>query len=100
MKAPLLIGVLSDNHFVGDKANIDGEYKVVLQVSSLLHQTETLAAIRAMSDAPRTDAEAAQVTKALDGLVDAASGLGIAIADADKSFTYPTVVTRPLAIYR
>lgn len=100
VKLPLLVGVLSDNHFVGDKANIDGEYKVVLQVSSLLQKSETLAAIRAMSDAPRTDAEATQVTKALDGLVDAAQGLGITIGEDDKSFTYPTVITRPLAIYR
>ncbi len=36
VERPLLIGVLSDNHFVGDKANIDGDYKVVLQVCTLL----------------------------------------------------------------
>lgn len=100
VERPLLIGVLSDNHFVGDKANIDGDYKVVLQVSTLLRQTDTLAAIRAMSDAPRTEAESAQVTKALDGLVDAAGEMGVTIGDEDKAFTYPTVVTRPLAIYR
>lgn len=100
VERPLLIGVLSDNHFVGDKANIDGDYKVVLQVSTLLRQTDTLAAIRAMSDAPRTEAESAQVTKALDGLVDAAGEMGVTIGDEDKAFTYPTVVTRPLAIFR
>lgn len=100
VERPLLIGVLSDNHFVGDKANIDGDYKVVLQVSTLLRQTDTLAAIRAMSDAPRTEAESAQVTKALDVLVDAAGEMGVTIGDEDKAFTYPTVVTRPLAIYR
>ena len=100
VERPLLIGVLSDNHFVGDKANIDGDYKVVLQVCTLLRQTDTLAAIRAMSDAPRTEAESAQVTKALDGLVDAAGEMGVTIGDEDKAFTYPTVVTRPLAIFR
>lgn len=100
VERPLLIGVLSDNHFVGDKANIDGDYKVVLQVSTLLRQTDTLAAIRAMSDAPRTEAESAQVTKALDGLVDDAGEMGVKIGDEDKAFTYPTVVTRPLAIFR
>ncbi len=53
-----------------------------------------------MSDAPRTEAESAQVTKALDGLVDAAGEMGVTIGDEDKAFTYPTVVTRPLAIFR
>lgn len=100
VERPLLIGVLSDNHFVGDKANIDGDYKVVLQVSTLLRQTDTLAAIRAMSDAPRTEVESAQVTTALDGLVEAAGDMGVTIGDEDKAFTYPTVVTRPLAIFR
>lgn len=100
VRSPLMVGVLSDNHFVGDRASIDGEYKVVLQVSTLLRQSDSLAAIRAMSDAPRTDKEMEQVISSLDGLVDAAKGLGVEIGDGDKSFTYPTVIVRPLAIYR
>lgn len=97
---PLIIGALSENHIVGDIASIDGEYKVVLQVSSLLRESDSLPAIRAVSDAPRTDAEAAKVTEALDGLVEAAHNLGVTIGDQDKGFTYPTVVTRPIAIFR
>jgi len=97
---PLVIASLSDLHFVGDKASIDGEYKVIFQVAALLDPTDYLPAIRAMSDAPRTDAEVTQVGEALSGLVEAASGLGVTIDDSDKSFTYPTVVARPLAIYR
>lgn len=100
IKSPLVVGALSDDHFVGDKANMDGEYKVVLQVTALLDQGEFLAAIRAISDAPRTDTEMTKMTEALDGLADAASGMGVIIDDADKSFTYPTVMVRPLAIYR
>ncbi|WP_022881838.1 DUF6414 family protein [Gryllotalpicola ginsengisoli] len=100
VERPLVVGALSENHFVGDKSNMDGEYMVVCQVTSLLRQSETLAAVRAMSDAPRTDTEAAGVAQALDGLAEAGKGLGVAIGDDDKSFTYPTVVTRPLAIYR
>jgi hypothetical protein len=42
----------------------------------------------------------AKITDALDGLADAARGMGVTIGEADKSFTYPTVMVRPLAIYR
>ena len=100
VRSPLLVGALSDNHFVGDKANMDGEYKVVLQVTALLDRGESLAAIRALSDAPRTDAEMTRITEALDGLAAASQSMGVTIGDADKSFTYPTVLVRPLAIYR
>lgn len=100
VRSPLIVGALSENHFVGDKANMDGEYKVVLQVTALLDQGETLAAIRALSDAPRTDLEISKITEALDGLAQAAQGMGVTIGDSDKTFTYPTVMVRPLAIYR
>lgn len=100
VRSPLVVGALSDNHFVGDKANMDGEYKVVLQVTALLDQGETLAAIRAISDAPRTDTEASKMTEALNGLADVSGDLGVTISQADKSFTYPTAMVRPLAIYR
>jgi len=100
IKSPLVVGALSDNHFVGDKANMDGEYKVVLQVTALLDRSDSLAAIRAISNAPRTDTEMTRSTEALAGLEDVASKMGVTIVDADKSFTYPTVMVRPLAIYR
>lgn len=97
---PLMVGTLSDDHFVGDKANMDGQYKVVLQVAAMLDQSDRLPAIRAMSDAPRTDAEVERVAEALDGLVATAAQLGVRIGEEDKLFTHPTVMTRPLAIYR
>lgn len=100
VRFPLVVGALSDNHFVGDKANLDGEYKVVLQVTALLDHGESLAAIRALSDAPRTDAEMERITQSLDGLADSARGMGVTIGETDKSFTYPTVMVRPLAIFR
>ena len=100
VRAPIMLASLSDLHFVGDRANIEGEYTVVVQVSSLVSDGEKLPALRAMSDAPRTDVEVDNVSKALDGLVDAAKEMGVTIQEEDKFFTYPTVVVHPIAIYR
>jgi hypothetical protein len=98
--SPVMIASLSDQKFVGDKASIDGIYTVVAQVRNLLAPGDKLPAMRAMSDAPRTDKEVEAVSKAVAGLTEAAAGLGVAIADGDSVFAYPHVQMQPIAIFR
>lgn len=100
VRAPIMLASLSNLHFVGDRANIDGEYTVVVQVSALLSETDKLPVLRAISDAPRTDAEIERMNDAIDGLVEPAVGLGVTIGDEDRIFSYPTVVVHPIAVYR
>lgn len=100
VNSPIMLANLSDLHFVGDRANIDGEYSVIVQISSLLTTSDKLPALRAISDAPRTSAEVDRVAESVDGLVEAAAQMGVTIQEEDKSFTYPTVVVHPIAIYR
>lgn len=97
---PRILGRLDQSYLVGGLDAVAGGYTVVGQVAALLAQGEVDTVMRIIRDAPPTPIEHATIRDAFLHFVDPSSSLGVEIREDDLEFTYPTVVLRPIAIFR
>lgn len=97
---PRIIARLEDEYLIGNSESMEGEFKVVAQVSALLEDEEVVSAIRLVRDVPPTQVEIATIQAGLLNLVEPAAELGVTFGEEDINVGTPAVVLHPIAIYR
>jgi hypothetical protein len=98
---PEVVARLEEEYFVAGLDRAVGSFTVIGQVDALLAGEERLSIIRIMTGSPPTKAELDLVPVALEHFRDPAKELmGIDLTDADFVHRTPTVVIKPLAIFR
>jgi len=80
--------------------DLPGEATIVAQVARVLASDEEILAVRFMRDAPVLALERQGLSEALPGLLSGFRELGIDIDQDDVFLRHPTVVLRPICIYR
>jgi len=97
---PRIVARLDDKYIVGDLDNIEGRFTVVAQVDALLHDDERDSVIRVVRDVPPTPMEVETINTALAPFAEAGRGLGVVVNDDDFTFASPTMIVRPIAIWK
>jgi hypothetical protein len=98
--SPRMIARLTDQYLIGGLDQIEGEFSVISQVDRLLGQDEQESVIRVLRDVPPTPKEIQVMTEAMRHFAEPGQDLGVEVSDDDLTFSYPTVVLRPIAIFR
>jgi hypothetical protein len=99
--SPRIVGRVETQYLLRGLGELDGVFSVVAQVEALLAPGDELSAIRLIRDAPPTPIETESIRDAFAALKGSAvEGLGVHIEDGDITYVHPTVVVRPIAIYR
>lgn len=78
----------------------EGTFTVVAQVDALLRPGQKESVIRVIRDVPPTPKEIETITEAMTNFIGPSKELGVEMLAEDLTFTHPTVVMRPIAIYR
>jgi len=97
---PRLMGRLDENYMIGGLDAVEGQYTVIAQVEALLRPADSESVIRVIRGSPPTPLELRTITEGMRHMIEPSRGLGVTLTDADLSFTYPTVVVRPIAVFR
>lgn len=97
---PRILARLDERFMIGGLDAVEGEYTVIAQVDSVLREDEQVSIIRLLRDAPPTPIEIETVTEGVLKMADAAKEMGVELGEGDVTFSHPTVLVRPLAIYR
>lgn len=98
--APRIVGRLDESFVVSSLAEVQGEFTVVAQVDALLAKGEKLSAIRVLADVPPTPLEIQALEDGREHFSGTSEQLGVDLTDEDFVYGYPTVVVRPLAIFK
>ncbi len=100
VEAPRVVARLEEDYFIADLDRAEGDYTVVGQVDALLEGDDRTSVIRVMTGSPVTRIEMDTSVEALANFVEPAKALGVELQDDDFVHRPPTVIIRPLAIYR
>jgi hypothetical protein len=99
--SPRIVGRVDTQYLLRGLGELDGVFSVVAQVEALLAPGDELPAIRLIRDTPPTPIETKSIRDAFAAFKGSAiEGLGVHVEDGDVTYVYPTVVVRPIAIYR
>lgn len=97
---PRIMARLSDEYIVGSPDALEGKFNVIGQVERLLTENEEESVLRIIRDVPPTPLELETISKAVAHFVEPSKALGIEIDDEDLAIRYPSVILRPIAIFR
>lgn len=97
---PRIMGRLDEIYVMRGMESVVGQYTVVAQVESMLREGEVDSLMRIIRDAPPTPLEQQTMVDAFSNFIGPSSNLGVTIAQDDLTFTYPTIVIQPIAVYR
>lgn len=97
---PKVLARLEEQYLTRGLEHINARFTVVGQVEAVLGDTENESVIRILRDVPPTPAETTAVSQALTELIEPAKELGVELSQEDLNFTSPSIVLRPLAIFR
>lgn len=97
---PRIVARLEEQYLLDPKEEMGGVYRVIGQVDRLLEGEEEYSAIRIIRDVPPTPLEIKTVLEALANFIDPAKELGLELKSDDLSFPAPTVLLRPIAVFR
>jgi hypothetical protein len=97
---PNIVGSLDDKFLIGGLDNVQGRFTVVAQVDTTLEDENTVSAIRILRDVPPTPMEIQTSREAFTHLIEPAKELGVTITEDDITFSHPTILIRPLAIFK
>lgn len=99
--APMVVARLEEDYLVGPLDRVEGRYTIVGQVDSMLTGDERVSVMRALTGSPPTKAELDITVEALTPFAEPADALlGTTLVEDDIIYRAPTVVMRPLAIFR
>lgn len=97
---PAIYGRMDDQYFVTTREAIEGTYRVVAQVDRMLDGDETVSAIRVLRGVPATRLEIETVEQAVSGFAESTESLGVKVTPADIRLKPPSVLVRPIAVWR
>jgi hypothetical protein len=97
---PKIIGRLDEKYVVESLEDIEGEFTVVGQIDALLGVSQKESIIRVLRGTPATPSETEVILEAMKQFAKSGAELGVEVDDDDIQFTSPTVILRPIAIYR
>jgi hypothetical protein len=98
---PRLMTRLDEPNVIGGFDRVQGEVRVIAQVDHVLRPDERESVIRVLKGVPPTPLEMTTIRDALkDNMLQAASGFGLTLSEADVEVSHPTVVVRTLAIWK
>lgn len=96
-----LVAMLADPQWlIGRLGDVGGQYTVVGQVERVLDPGEEYPALRLTRDVSPTPLELQTLKNVVQGFVEPAKELGVAISESAASIVGPAMVLRPIAIYR
>ncbi|HXG40697.1 MAG TPA: hypothetical protein VNJ28_07110 [Candidatus Limnocylindrales bacterium] len=99
--SPTIVGRVAEKYLTRELHELDGPFIVVVQIENVLDRNQELAAIRVIRDAPATPIETRSIATALASFQgEVSETMGVPITETDITYRYPTVVCRPIAIYR
>ena len=99
--APRIVGRVAEEYLLRGMGELDGVFTVVAQVEAVLGVGQELSAIRVIRDAPPTPLETRTIVEAMSNFKGGSSdAMGVHVDDDDITFRQPTVVVRPIAIFR
>lgn len=99
--APRIVGRVAEQYLLRGLGELDGFFSIVAQVEAVLGAGDELSAIRVIRDTPATPLETRTIAEALTAFKGpAVEALGITVSDDDITYKHPTVVVRPIAIFR
>lgn len=97
---PRIVARLDEAYIIGGIGNIEGRFTVVGQIDALLELGQAESVIRIIRDVPPTPKEVEVNTEALSHMIEPSRGFGVEFSTDDLMFTHPTVVIRPIAVYK
>lgn len=97
---PRIVARLDEKFIIGGLDAAEGTFTVVAQVDALLRPGQEESVIRIIRDVPPTPKEVETITEALTNFIGPSKELGVEMLAEDLTFTHPTVVMRPIAIYK
>jgi len=97
---PRIVAGLQDAYLIGGHENVEGTFRVVGQVATLLTGDQVESSIRLIRDVPPTPTELATINEALGHMIEPAKELGVEISPNDINIPAPAVVLRPIAIFQ
>ena len=98
--SPRMVGRLDDQYITAGLESVEGTFTVIGQIDSVLAQDDKVSAIRILRDVPPTPIEIETINQGLKNFFEPAKGLGVEITEDDLMFTHPTVLLRPIAIFK
>lgn len=98
--APRIVARLDDKFIIGGLDAAEGTFTVVAQVDAVLRPGQEESVIRVIRDVPPTPKEVEVIIEAMSHFIKPAQELGVDLQPDDLMFAYPTVVVRPIAIYK
>jgi hypothetical protein len=100
VESPRLVARLDEKYVVGELDNIEGRFSVIAQVDALLGAGDKESVVRVVRDVPPTPMEIETVTSAMRGFGEAGAELGVIVSEDDLTFSTPTVIVRPIAVWK
>lgn len=100
VQSPRIVARLDQQYILGGLDNAEGRFTVIGQVDALLGEDDKESVIRVVRDVPPTPLEIATIDTALQNFIEPAKTLGVDIAPDDLTFEYPSVLLRPVAIFK
>ena len=100
VESPRIVAHFDDRYILGGLEAVEGHFTVVGQVDSLFSEDEHASAIRVFRDVPASPKEIEVADEALRNFVEPARELGVELADDDFTFSAPTVMVRPIAVFK
>jgi hypothetical protein len=97
---PRVMARLDEDYMLSPKEAIDGFYTVIGQVDQLLESDEEISVIRVIRDVPPTPLEVTTISEALSHFIEPAKKLGVDVSQDDLSVRSPSVMLRPIAVFR
>lgn len=101
--SPRIVARLDEKFVIGGLDWAEGTFTVVAQVDALLRPGQEESVIRVIRDVPPTPKEVETITEAMSHFVEPSkesAQLGVEMLPSDLTFSHPTVVVRPIAIYK
>lgn len=97
---PSVAVILDASWLIGPLGRLEGIYTVVAQVEMVLGAEDKWPTVRLTPDAPVTDMERNTLTEVVENFKEPAAALGVKIEDNAAELAGPSLLLRPIAVYR
>lgn len=97
---PRIVARLDEKFIVGGLDAVEGTFTIIAQVDSILRSSQQESVIRVIRDVPPTPKEVEVIIEAMSNFIEPSSELGVEMGLDDLMFTDPTMVVRPIAVYK
>lgn len=97
---PRIVARLDEKYIIGGLDAVEGTFTIVAQVDSILKEEQEESVIRIIRDVPPTPKEVEVIIEAMSHFIEPSRQLGVEMSSSDMMFTHPTVLMRPIAIYK